>query len=46
MAHTCEYCGMECYCDQDDTGGLPQPNGCPHLDDPDVCEALAELEEE
>ena len=31
MAHECPYCGQECYCDCDDTGGLPQPADCPHL---------------
>jgi hypothetical protein len=31
MAHECYECGMECYCDGDDTGGLPQPRDCPHL---------------
>lgn len=28
MAHTCEECGMECYCDGDDMGGQPQPASC------------------
>ena len=31
MAHECEECGEECYCDQDDTGGLYQPANCPHF---------------
>lgn len=31
MAHECEYCGQECYCDQEDIGGMPQPNNCPHI---------------
>jgi hypothetical protein len=30
MSHECPDCGMECYCDGDDTGGLPQPLDCPH----------------
>lgn len=31
MAHECEICGQQCYCDIDDCGGLPQPDDCPHL---------------
>lgn len=31
MAHECEDCGEECYCDCDDTGGLHQPKNCPHF---------------
>lgn len=31
MAHECEECGLWCYCDMDDIGGMPQPNDCPHL---------------
>lgn len=31
MAHKCEECGEQCYCDFDDTGGLEQPNDCPHF---------------
>jgi len=30
MAHECEICGQECYCDMDDTGGMPQPGDCIH----------------
>lgn len=28
MAHECEECGQQCYCDCDDMGGLPQPSDC------------------
>lgn len=31
MAHECEECGQQCYCDMDDCGGLEQPNDCPHF---------------
>ena len=31
MAHSCEICGQQCYCDMDDCGGLPQPEDCPHF---------------
>jgi len=31
MAHECELCGQECYCDCDDCGGLPQPDDCLHF---------------
>lgn len=31
MAHECEVCGQECYCDMDDMGGMEQPNDCPHF---------------
>jgi len=31
MSHECPYCGQECYCDIDDTGGMPVPSDCPHL---------------
>lgn len=37
MSHECDSCGQECYCDGDDTGGLPQPTDCPHLNG--KCEA-------
>jgi hypothetical protein len=37
MAHECEYCGQVCYCDFDDTGGLSQPDDCPHLTGPCPC---------
>jgi hypothetical protein len=30
MAHECDECGQECYCDGDDTGGLPMPRDCRH----------------
>lgn len=30
MEHECEICGQSCVCDGDDTGGLPQPDNCPH----------------
>jgi hypothetical protein len=34
--HTCPFCGQECDCDLDDTGGLPVPDDCPHVcADPD-----------
>lgn len=34
--HTCPFCGEECDCDMDDTGGLPVPDDCLHIcDDPD-----------
>jgi len=33
--HTCPFCGMECDCDMDDTGGLPVPYDCPHICDED-----------
>jgi hypothetical protein len=31
MSHECEICGQECYCDQDDCGGMPQPDDCRHF---------------
>lgn len=31
MAHECEICWQECYCDQDDCGGMPQPDDCYHF---------------
>lgn len=31
MAHECEDCGQQCYCDMDDCGGLEQPSDCPHF---------------
>jgi len=31
MAHECEVCGQECYCDMDDMGGMDQPDDCPHF---------------
>jgi hypothetical protein len=31
MAHECQDCGQECYCDMDDCGGLPMPSDCPHI---------------
>jgi hypothetical protein len=37
MAHECPYCGQQCYCDCDDTGGLAVPSDCPHLNG--ECEA-------
>ena len=37
MAHECEQCGQQCYCDQDDMGGLPQPNSCRHLWHTEAC---------
>ena len=37
MAHACEVCGLECYCDMDDTGGFEQPDDCVHLTNPDEC---------
>jgi hypothetical protein len=39
MAHECEDCGMECYCDMDDCGGLEQPNDCPHFTRKGYCSA-------
>lgn len=29
--HECPFCGEECDCDMDDTGGLPVPDDCPHV---------------
>jgi len=29
--HTCPFCGEECDCDMDGTGGLPMPDDCPHV---------------
>lgn len=29
--HTCPFCGFECDCDLDDTGGLPVPDDCTHI---------------
>ena len=29
--HTCPFCGYECDCDLDDTGGLPVPDDCSHV---------------
>lgn len=43
MAHECEQCGQECYCDMDDCGGLPQPSSCPHLNG--ECDATEELDD-
>ena len=47
MAHECEFCGQYCYCDGDDTGGLPQPVDCPHLhgkcDSADDCDEWEEV---
>jgi hypothetical protein len=43
MAHECIFCGQECYCDCDDTGGLPQPDDCPHL--LGRCESSADCDE-
>jgi hypothetical protein len=41
MAHECEECGMLCYCDCDDLGGLRQPNTCPHFTHPEkYCAAV------
>lgn len=37
--HTCPFCGMECDCDIDDTGGLPVPDDCTH-----VCEEDADID--
>jgi hypothetical protein len=31
MSHECDECGQECYCDGEDTGGMPQPLSCPHI---------------
>lgn len=31
MAHECEICGQECYCDMDDIGGCEQPISCVHF---------------
>ena len=31
MAHECEICGQECYCDMDDCGGFDQPDDCVHF---------------
>ena len=31
MSHECDECGQECYCDGEDTGGMPQPLDCPHI---------------
>jgi hypothetical protein len=31
MAHECELCGQQCYCDGEDHG-QPQPHDCTHLD--------------
>lgn len=39
MAHTCEECGMECYCDMDDCGGLEQPSDCRHFIEKGYCSA-------
>lgn len=39
MAHECPDCGQQCYCDMDDTGGMPVPDEhildheCEHDDD-------------
>lgn len=44
MAHECAWCGQQCYCDCDDTGGLPQPDDCPHLNG--ECAADIELDGE
>lgn len=41
MMHTCPFCGEECDCDFDDTGGLPVPDDCPH-----VCEDDDDYEDE
>lgn len=37
MAHECEYCGQQCYCDCDDCGGFPQPSNCRHLTPGTAC---------
>lgn len=44
MAHECERCGQQCYCDMDDCGGLPQPSSCPHLNG--ECDADDEWDED
>jgi len=31
MAHECPFCGATCYCDGDDTFGLPVPDSCAHF---------------
>lgn len=31
--HTCPFCDEVCYCDCDDTWGLPVPDDCPHVCD-------------
>jgi hypothetical protein len=31
MAHECWECAEVCYCDMDDTWGLPQPKDCDHV---------------
>ncbi len=31
MAHECEICGQECYCDMEDHGDQPQPDDCVHI---------------
>ena len=43
MSHECMFCGQECYCDCDDTGGLEQPNNCPHLNG--HCESAEDCDE-
>lgn len=46
MAHECEQCGMECYCDCDDMGGMRQPDNCPHLTNPDACDCHPDNEDD
>jgi hypothetical protein len=29
--HSCPFCDELCYCDLDDTWGLPVPEECPHV---------------
>lgn len=36
MAHECEICGQECYCDMEDHG-QPQPDNCVHLRSLGMC---------
>lgn len=49
MAHNCDFCDALCYCDWDDTFGLPQPGDCRHLTEcpeftVDAAEDLEELD--
>jgi len=45
MAHECWECGQQCYCDGDDTGGMPVPDDClcwlDHYDEDDLGEPPA-----
>jgi hypothetical protein len=43
MAHTCEQCGSECYCDMEDHHSSIQPDDCPHFDG--ECEASEDYDD-